>query len=288
MLITFGLLGLSICTAWLPPLWTGKKVRVPLWFLLLVGAASAGLLAGCLRWIAIVELAALGIAAYYAGQAEASRAQRMALGALTAILALALALHRLPGFQNPVLIENMKFSADAVPFTLYANFDKAAVGLILLVFMCKRTASWPEWKAVMRRTAPIALITTVFTIAMAIALGNVRPDLKLSQWTPVFLVVNLLFTCVAEEAFFRGVLQERLATALARVRFGEPVAILCSALLFGLAHAAGGPRYALFATLSGFGSAYAYSITRRIEAPIITHFMLNAVHFIGFTYPQLL
>ena len=288
MLITFGLLGLSICAVWLPPLQVGKKSSISPWLLLFIGAIAAGFLGGYLSWQAIIELGVLGIAAYFAGRSEATRAQRIVLGTVTAVLALALAMHRLPGFHNPLLIANMKFSADAAPFTQYANFDKAAVGLILLAFLCHRARSASDWKEVLSRTAPIAVLTAVSTIAVAIALGYVRPDLKLSSYTPVFLVTNLLFTCVAEEAFFRGFLQDRLAKALNPIRFGEQVAILCSGLLFGIAHAGGGSRYVLFATLAGFGYAYAYSRVRRIEAPIIVHFTLNAVHFIGFTYPQIL
>lgn len=287
MLITFGLLGLSICAVWLPAIQLGKQYCIPPWLLPFIGAVIAGLLSGYLTWPAIIELGVLGIAAYFAGRSQATRAQRIVFGIVTAVLALALATHLLPGFYNPVLIANMKFSADAAPFTQYANFDKAAVGLMLLVFLCHRARRASDWKEVLRRTAPVVLVTLVSTMAMATALGYVRPDLKLSPYTPVFLVANLLFTCVAEEAFFRGFLQDRLAKALHPVRFGEQVAVLCSGLLFGIAHAAGGSRYMLLATISGVGYATAYSMVRRIEAPILAHFTLNAVHFVGFTYPQL-
>ncbi len=287
MPIIFGLLGLSLCAAWLPSIRIGQRWRLPPWLLPFIGAVAAGLLSAYLSWPAIVELGVLSIAAHLAGRTEASRSQRILFGSIATVLALALAMHKLPGFNNPVLIAGIKFSPDAKPFTQYANFDKAAVGLIFLVFLCNRAVSTLEWKEVLRRTMPVALLTTIATIAFALAIGYVKPDLKLSPFTPVFLITNLLFTCVAEEAFFRGFLQERLAGALDRFRYGGHVAILCSGILFGLAHAAGGARYVVLATITGLGCAYAYSLVRRIEAPIITHFMLNAVHFVGFTYPQL-
>lgn len=287
MLITFGLLSLSIFAAWLPPARIGDQYRISLWLLLFIAAIATGLLSGYLTGLAIVELGVLVIVAYLAGRSEASRSQCILFGAVSVVLALALAMHRLPGFNNPVLIENIKFSADAKSFTQYANFDKASVGLIFLVFLCNRASSMLDWKKILRRTIPIALLTTAATMAVALAIGHVRPDLKLSSFTPVFLAANLLFTCVAEEAFFRGFLQDRLARSLSRVRFGEYTAVLCSGILFGIAHAAGGPRNMMLATLSGLGCAYAYSIVQRVEAPIITHFTLNAVHFVGFTYPQL-
>ena len=38
---------------------------------------------------------------------------------------------------------------------------------------------------------------------------------------------------------------------------------------------------------AGLGYALAYQSTQRIEAPVLVHFALNAVHFIAFTYPYL-
>jgi membrane protease YdiL (CAAX protease family) len=110
---------------------------------------------------------------------------------------------------------------------------------------------------------------------------------KWLPFTPIFLVTNLLFTCVAEEAFFRGFLQDRLARAMAHTRYGAAFAIICSGLLFGLAHVGGGLPLILLASLVGLGSGLAYHRTQRLEAAIVTHFIVNAVHFICFTYPKL-
>ncbi|MBB5608953.1 MULTISPECIES: type II CAAX prenyl endopeptidase Rce1 family protein [unclassified Janthinobacterium] len=49
-------------------------------------------------------------------------------------------------------------------------------------------------------------------VMAALAIGFVKPDVKLPDITLQFLLVNLLLTCVAEEAFFRGLLQGRIAT----------------------------------------------------------------------------
>jgi membrane protease YdiL (CAAX protease family) len=286
MAITFGLLALSICAVWIPPIPLGKRFDVPAWQLLFVAAIASGLAAGYLTWPALPALAFLGIVAYLAERTAASRVQRIVFGALTAVTALALALHRLPGFANPVLIADAKFSPDAAPFTQYANFDKAAAGLIILAWLCKRATTAEAWKVVWRRTWPVVAATTAIVIVAAVIMGYTRFDPKLPTYAPTFLAINLLFTCVAEEAFFRGFLQERLATTLNGLRFGGFIAIASSGLLFGVVHAAGGVSYVMFATLAGFGYAYAYACVRRVEAPIITHFVVNAVQFVGFTYPQ--
>jgi membrane protease YdiL (CAAX protease family) len=181
----------------------------------------------------------------------------------------------------------MRFSPDALPFTQYANFDKAAVGLIFLALLCRRASTGAEWLAMLRRTLPIAAVTMIVVLAIAVGVGFVAPQFKLPPYTPVFLATNLLFTCVAEEAFFRGFLQERLANALPDNRAWQASVVVFSGVLFGLAHLGGGTVYALLATLCGLGYAYAYAVTKRIEAPIIVHFAFNAIHFIGFTYPAI-
>jgi len=203
----------------------------------------------------------------------------------TAVLALALAMHKLPGFHNPLLMDGVVLSAGAAPFTQYANFDKGAVGLILLALLCRRVATLAELRDTLRRTAPVLLLTVAVTLGFALAAGVVGVDVKLPQQALLFIGVNLLFTVVAEEAFFRGFLQARLAAALARFQWGPWLAVAVSALLFGAAHLGGGLRYGILATIAGLGYAVAYQRTQRIEAAILVHIALNAVHFIAFTYP---
>lgn len=60
-----------------------------------------------------------------------------------------------------------------------------------------------------------------------------------------------------------------------------------SSLLFAAAHLGGGLLQAAIAGLAGLGYALVHARSRRIEAAILTHFAVNAVHFLGFTYPGL-
>lgn len=282
-LLAFLLLALALGSVWARPLTIGRHA-LPLWPLLFVMSMAWGLVAGVLEPAAIGALVLLAGLAY--GCARAPRAWlRLAYGVLTGVLALALAMHKLPGFHNPLLMDGVVLSAGAAPFTLYANFDKGAVGLILLALLCRRAGSPAELGEVLRRTAPVLLLTIAVTLGFALAAGVVGVDLKLPRQTPLFIGINLLFTVVAEEAFFRGFLQARLAAALARFNWGPWLAVAVSALLFGAAHLGGGPRYGILAAIAGLGYAWAYQRTQRIEAAIVVHIALNAVHFIAFTYP---
>ncbi|MEV4782800.1 CPBP family intramembrane glutamic endopeptidase [Burkholderia sp. LMU1-1-1.1] len=282
---TYILLAAAICAAWAKPVALGR-VALPPWLAFFVAALAFGMAAGVLRSPAIVALAALAGTAYMTARAPRQYV-RVIFGVVTAVLALALAIHKLPGFNNAVVIDAVTLSPGAAPFTQYANFDKGAVGLILLALLCSRTRSWNEFGGVIKQCLPVLLATLAAVLGLAMAIGAVRPDFKLSQLTMQFIAVNLFFTVVAEEAFFRGFLQHRLAASLARWRSGKWIALVCSALLFGLVHLPGGAPYALLATVAGFGYAYAYHATQRIEAPIFLHIALNAAHFIAFSYPAL-
>ena len=56
---------------------------------------------------------------------------------------------------------------------------------------------------------------------------------------------------LAEEALFRGYIQERLGRLWRARRWGADAALLCAAALFGLAHYAGGWQWMLLAGLAG-------------------------------------
>jgi uncharacterized protein len=285
--LTFGLLGVAIAAVWLSPLRLSRTVSIPPWMMFFAMATASGFASGFVAPAGVLALLVFAAFAWATSAERFGRAARIGFGVVTAFLALALAMHKVPGFANPQLIANVRFSPDAVPYTQYANFDKASVGLILLAFLCPRAGTAADWRALLRGTLPILAMTVAGVMAIALAAGLVRPDVKWPAYTLVFLATNLLFTCVAEEAFFRGFVQDRLAAAWRSKRIWQVAVIGCSAALFGLAHLGGGAAYALLATLAGLGYASAFAVTRRIEAAILTHFAFNAVHFVAFTYPAM-
>jgi len=281
----FVLLGLAICCAWLPG-FVVRGTEVPAWGPPFVLAVLLGVWFRVVTWPGLLAMAALIVSARLS-LTESRPLARHALTALALAVALALALHLAPGFDNPKLFDAIRLSGDAAPFTQYLNFDKGAAGLVLLWAYCARATSMVELRRVLRVSVPIAAATTVAVMALGLALGYARPDPKVPELAFAFLATNLLFTCVAEEAFFRGFLQERI-TRLAgdrpSWRWLPPVV---SALLFGLAHASAGSTYLALATAAGLGYSIAYATTRRIEAAVIVHFAVNATQFLGFTYPYL-
>jgi len=283
ILLTFGLLAFSVCLLWAP---TSNGRRAWPWCIGLGLACATGLYGGILDWRAPVAILVFGALAWSAREAQKAWL-RIPLLMLTGVAAFLFALHRVPGFFNPVLAENIRFSGDAPPFTLRASFDTAVAGIVLMGVFCERIRTLDEWLAMLRKVWPVTLSVLVVVLGIGMAVGYVRPDVKWTSYSAWFLAANLLFTCVTEEAFFRGLLLERFKRGLARWRGGTVLAVVLSSILFGLAHARGGPLLVVLATVAGLHYAAAYLVTRRIEGAILTHFALNAVHFIAFSYPNL-
>jgi uncharacterized protein len=213
---------------------------------------------------------------------------------LLAVTALAAALHLFPGIQNPLLVDAQQLTPDAIPYTLYANFDKGWAGYCLLLAMWPAQRLAQQGKLLHRYGHgcwPVWPLTAFVALGLAVSLGLTQFAPKWPDFALQFIFCNLLLTCVAEEAFFRGLLQRPLLNQLQlrdwSINKAAWCAILCVSLLFGLAHLAGGGAYALVATVASVGYGWAYQRSGRIEVAIVTHFALNLLHLSLFTYPML-
>ncbi len=152
----------------------------------------------------------------------------------------------------------------ARPYSQHINFDKTLAGILFLG--CSGWTpirSTPEWNAALRRAAPVTLVTVIVVMAASVAIGYVRFDPRWSAIFPVWAAINLLTTCVSEEAFFRGLIQRERPVRAGPGRSDRGkrprIAVALSARLFGLAHAAGGWQYVVVASLAGAGYAVRFS-----------------------------
>jgi membrane protease YdiL (CAAX protease family) len=275
-LLPFALLLLAVFGLWISrAVWVGA----------LLASVAAGYYTGALQGLAAVWIALLGALAWAHGRAGK---YRLVAGVAFFLFALAMGLVLLPGFPRTVLVADTVLSPGAVPYGIGLGFPKVVGGIFILGLIdTARVRSWRELALVLRAAAPVWLITVVLVMVLTVALGYVKLDPK---WTPLFFtwaVVNLFFTCLSEEAFFRGFAQHELARIGSNRRVAGVVAIAVASLLFGAAHLGGGWKYALAAVLAGVGYGIAYHRTQRIEASMAVHFGLNALHFLLFTYPAL-
>lgn len=250
-----------------------------------------GLSAGAIVLILLLGLTegylttwALPWAAALLGLAHAARYPRWRLPALGLLGALVLALGfgLLPGFVPVQFGEAMPVKPDSAPYALGFRMDKALAGFAVLALVLRAEAR-PDWRRIGVSTATALALTLPLVFVPGLGLGHVLwvPGLPDVQWLAIWAATTLLFAAAVEEALFRGVLQRWLAAHL-----GVPAAVLGAAVLFGLAHFGGGVGYVLLATLAGIGYGLAYQISgQRLAAAILSHFALNLVHVVFFSYP---
>ncbi len=291
-LVPESLLLLTVCLT----LWANKKWALASFFLTLivgfvwgeVGRWTFGMSgASRLSLSAVLPLGALGLALYASQLQETARWVRALAILLVVGLCVGLGAHLFPGFYNPVVFRGVRFSPDSTPFKMHLNWDKVSVGIFLTYFWL-RAQSAPRWDRARWLWTLKALVSTILVlIALSFLFGYVRFDPKLPSKTWLWMLNNFFFVCFAEEAFFRGFIQSELQNRWRSHAWGSRIAVGVAALLFGLAHFAGGPKYIFVATVAGIFYGWTYQRTQKIEAAMLVHFGLNLVHFLLFSYPAL-
>ena len=233
----------------------------------------------------VVILGGLAIAKW---QQNVPEKYKTFLQSIVILWSLALAAHLLPGFNNLHVINQVTTGPQSLAFTMYLNLDKPLIFFALLLLMPTMLNQQVKPKDlfginVFSGYKPFVIILSmvfvIFITAMALLL--IKPELSFPQWWWIFALNNLLFVCVAEEAFFRGFIQGNLAK-----KYSPESAILISSILFGLAHFAGGIGYMFVATIAGLLYGFTYIYTGKLSAAIGIHFTINILHLCLFTYPM--
>jgi membrane protease YdiL (CAAX protease family) len=194
--------------------------------------------------------------------------------------------HALPGFTNPRVLDGVRLSADSLPYTKFMNFDKGAMGLLLLGLVAPP-------RAIRRSRAPTTAllwrfgVAALVVMAATVAVGYARWDPKLPEWWPLWLWTMVFLTALPEEALFRHLIQGGLEVWLGGTMRARWMAMAAASVVFGLAHAAGGVTYVVLATLAGLGYGWIYAVSGSVTASILAHTGLNLLHLLFFSYPAL-
>lgn len=224
---------------------------------------------------------------------------RAAGHALFVALAALLFLHRLPGFHNFLAMPRAALTPDALPYAMYVNLDKPLAAFWVVLAMRPRLAAGTAATLGAGLAGAAAAIAVCLGAALAMEMVAWAPKWPDGAW--LWLANNALLTALAEEALFRGYVQQRLTQRWAGRAWGGRAAVAVSAVLFGLAHiglahiglahtglahAAGGWAWVPLATLAGLAYGAAY---RRggLAAAVLAHAGLNLAHFALYTYPAL-
>lgn len=251
------------------------------WQIMVILTLILSVSANISNYVAITSIALF----YFLVKLQQDSPKKIWISILVLILAVMLEFHLIPGFHNLLIFAKVQFSKDAIPFTGYLNLDKTLVGVIILGLTLKLAQTWDEWCNIFKQafyTLPL-IVVVILTLSYSFGYVKFEPKVVANLW--IWIIGNLFFTCLAEEALFRGFIQESISKL--NFRYADIAALFISAILFGLAHFAGGIKYIILASVAGLFYGWVYKKTRKIEASILTHFLLNLVHILLFTYPAL-
>ncbi|MCB0361113.1 MAG: CPBP family intramembrane metalloprotease [Bdellovibrionales bacterium] len=271
---------LLLVTVWLSWIAPPRFAFTGLLFSIVSGLAFHRLDLMALFWIGIT-----GLSARILIEPKISRYYRVLSAILFFFLCLILSNHYASGFDNLLVFNEVHFSPDSAAFRMYLNFDKTIAGILIYLFLIKKWQKSSFTKGDFLLSFKTLGILLICIIPLALVTEYVKIDLKLHQQSWLWALNNLFFVCLAEEALFRGFVQEALSRWKPESRGWNFVVLLISSLLFGLAHYKGGLTYIGFATLAGLFYGFAYFKTKRIESSILVHFGLNSFHFFLFSYP---
>ncbi|HEV2523756.1 MAG TPA: CPBP family intramembrane glutamic endopeptidase [Gammaproteobacteria bacterium] len=278
-LATYALLAGAILSLWI-------KRDYFVWGTLFAVAAVCGIISDRLQWPALLFMMLFGGLCYFTFHASHLKL-KITCGIFVYVMSIFLWYHQIPGFSNWQIVNGALLSTDALPLSLYLNFDKPLIGLFILGFgTLPLLKSKKDWSTVFIKTAPIAILGTVVIAGLAYAFGYIKFEPKWDNFFIVWFTSNLFLTAIAEEVLFRGFVQKYLSIAFKKIRFGSGLALLIASILFAVVHT-GGLTYILLAFVSGILYGWVYIKTNRIEASILTHLFLNSIHILFLTYPGL-
>ena len=272
------LLGLSIILIWSPSRFY--------WLIPFSLSLIISILIGTQSWGSLVPIFFLLLGCVALTKEQITGFYRFALVLMLSILIFAIGLHVVPGFANWPYARIVLLSEHSAAFSIWFNLDKPLIGLFILASLHDELIKTIQQFAQMLKSMWKPLVIGIlFVYMLAMLLGYAKVDITFVAVFFPWAIKNLVFTVIAEEAFFRGLIQRQIHryTNLPQPFYG----IVIAGVLFGIAHFAGGTTYVLLASVAGCLYGYVYWLTGRIEAAILTHFSLNAGHFLFFTYPYL-
>ena len=196
-------------------------------------------------------------------------------------LSLAFSLHLIPGFKNEIIFLSPSFGLSEQPYKLNANLDKALAAIAIILAM----RSTVKWKTSIKE---LYLILTAITIFFTVSiLFDAKPDPKLGAFTLAFIFFNLSVTCLAEEVFFRLIIQDWLFK-FSKGALNGWLAVFITAVIFMLAHFHTGvdaDKRLFLIFIAGILYGGIYLKNKSLGSAIIMHFGINIIHFSFFAYP---
>ncbi|MBB5211810.1 CPBP family intramembrane glutamic endopeptidase [Microbulbifer hydrolyticus] len=167
---------------------------------------------------------------------------------------------------------------DADGNLIYASFRpaKAVIALTFVIFMLLRP------QPLKRADLPVIAAAISVPVVAGIVLLGVYP--KLTATIAIAALINLLVVCIAEEGFFRWILQRGLGEWLHKWRWLPTILVTA---LFTTLHTgwAASPVLLTLVAVAGLGYALVWQLRGSFWACVLTHWGVNLLHMTLLKYP---
>lgn len=281
VVLTYGMLAAAIASNWIGDRINRNKIIT---IILFIVSMVFGVIYGYMEWYSAGTAFLMFCMAYLYFEKTGVRW----FGFIVfVIMAVTLSAHKLPGFNNYNVVKDIKITSDSMKYSLYFNFDKGMAGFFILFFMKHLIKSFKELKETVKKSILPLTGTVITVILLSYILGYIKFEPKVPYFIWSFILSNLFFTCITEELFFRKLLQDNIKKLFNKIGYSRFFGVVISSIIFGAVHLAGGIKYFFLAFIAGLFYAYIYEKTKKAEAAIAVHFLLNLTHILLFTYPAL-
>lgn len=196
-----------------------------------------------------------------------------------------MAIYRPDGFSYPQLFAVDSLYPGGKPYTQFINLGKLLGGIAVAMWLLlPRLKEDMSALCITKNWAGIAAgVVAVMLPAMLILELNLAP--KPGVYIALFLVSNLLLTCFSEEVFYRLLVQQPATAQIQKKYYGAVFGVTCATAFFMLTHFTLNAELALVMGIAGFAYAMVFCLTNSVLASILTHFLVNAIHFAFLSYP---
>jgi CAAX protease family protein len=176
-----------------------------------------------------------------------------------------------PGFIQLVLIDNGHLLPEGRDLFFSLSIAKCLLIIALLSLIYNKSVLNID-----RLSLIVAVMLSSGWVLLAVVLG-VDVDLQVGDKLWMFVIVNLTVTVLAEELYFRCVLQEHMIQWFAKFKYSRYLSAFVAGLIFYFAHEFLLPESTLSWLYLVLSLSYAlfYAHYRNILSSILLHFLVN-------------
>ncbi len=275
--LCFFSLGMSFVSLWVkktPWLWGS---------FLLIGYILA-FQTNTVNWLSAIPLCTL-LLCHYGIHCNIHKGARFLLVGIATAISYALIFHLLPGFHNWQIAAEETISTGSAPVSLWLNFDKPWIGIFILGWSLPLISSQVQLSRMLKLAIPMSLAGILILLLLSFHLGALQWDPKIPIFIFVWILNNLIFVVIPEEAFFRGFLQREVNMWFGETALSGCASVIVSSLFFTLAHLRWVADLPLLAITLVAGIIYGtiYQTTKSIEASILCHFGVDLTRLLLLT-----